>query len=306
MHSNGKTNFPKRVFRRAFFALAIFLSFLALPKVRAQIAISMVLNRKGYVRYERVLTKIGFRNYTGRTLTFGSTKKLRGSIRFLIIGPNGKRLKLKKGDFDYLTGKILKPGATGKVIVRISDLYDLSKPGSYSLHAVISHASLTSSYKSNETHFSVFNGIVVWKRLVGVPDVLNEHPEEKIKSRLVKILNFYDGMKKLYALKIEDDEYVYGVRRLQEDVTSAMPDVEIDGLSKTHIFIQISAKIFTYYVYDLNCNLITFEHYRKYDGRNPRMVRDKEEGTIIIMGGEKAMKGRDFTEENQNPVFNEE
>ncbi|NOY75348.1 MAG: hypothetical protein GXP32_06110 [Kiritimatiellaeota bacterium] len=213
---------------------------------------------------------------------------------------------MKKGDFNYLAGKIIKPGATGEIIVRISDMYNLSRPGSYSLHAVISHPTLPSSYKSNETYLSVFNGIVVWKRLVGVPDVLNEHSGEKVKTRLVKILNFYDGVKKLYALKIEDDKYVYGVRRLQEDVDSSMPEVEIDGLSKVHIFIQISAKVFTYHVYDLKCNLITFERYRKDDNGNPRMVRDKDSGTISIFGGERAVKGRDFTEENPDPIFTEE
>ena len=257
------------------------------------------------MRYERVLAKIAFRNYTGRSLAFGKTKKLCGSISFVVIGPNGRRLKMRKGNFNYLEGQILKPGATEQIIVPVSDMYNLTKPGSYSLHAVISHPMLSSAYKSNETSFSVFNGIVVWKRLVGLPDVLNEHSGEKIKSREVKILNFYDGMRKLYALKIDDGEYVYALRRLQEDVDASMPDVEIDGLSKVHIFIQISAKVFVYFVYDLNGNLISFDRYRRDSAGNPRMVRDKQEGTISIMGGVRALKGRDFTEEDHNPIFQE-
>jgi hypothetical protein len=212
---------------------------------------------------------------------------------------------VKKGDYNCLEGKILKPGATAQVVVPVSKLYDVSKSGSYSLHAVIKHPMLSSAYKSNETSFSVFNGIVVWRRLVGVPDVLNEHQGQKIKSREVEILNFYDGMKKLYALKIEDKNYVYALHRLQEDVDSSMPDVDIDGLSKVHIFIQISAKVFVYYVYDLNGNLVSFDRYKRDFSGNPRMVRDKEEGTISIMGGVRALKGRDFTEENPNPIFQE-
>ncbi|MCK5843341.1 MAG: hypothetical protein KAG97_01455 [Victivallales bacterium] len=294
-----------RHFRRLVLSLAFFATFLLVFTVRAQIAVSMGLDRKGYVRYERILAKVAFRNYTGRSLAFGKTKDLRGSISFLLIAPNGKRLKLRKGNFNYLEGKILKPGATEQIIVPVSDMYNVTKPGSYSLHAVISHPILSSAYKSNETSFSVFNGIVVWKRLVGVPDVLNERPGKKIKSREVKILNFYDGMKKLYALKIEDAEYVYALRRLQEDVDSDMPDVEIDGLSKVHIFIQISAKVFVYFVYDLNGNLVSFDRYRRDASGNPRLVRDKQEGTISIMGGVRALKGRDFTEENPNPIFQE-
>lgn len=293
--------FPKRLF----ISIAFTFVFFSLMSLSAQIAISMGLDRKGYVRYERVLAKVAFRNYTGRTLAFGKTKELRGSIRFLIIGPTGRRLKLKKGHFDYMEGKILKPGSTGEIVVPVSDMYDLSKSGSYSLHAVISHPILPSAYKSNETSFSVFNGIVVWKRLAGVPDVLNKHPGKKVKQRQVEILNFYDGMKKLYALKIEDGEYVYAVRRLQEDVDADMPDVDMDGLSNVHIFIQISANVFVYYVYDINGNLVTFDRYRTDPTGNPRMVRDKNEGTISIMGGVKALKGRDFTEDNPNPIFQE-
>ena len=290
---------------RNLFLLVFAGSFFSVSSLRAQIAISMVLNRKGYVRYERVVAKVGFRNYSGRTLAFGSTKALHGSIKFSIIGPDGRRVKPRKDSFNFMAGKILKPGATGEVVLPISDLYNVSKPGSYSLHAVISHPSLPASYKSNQTHFSVFNGIVVWKRSVGVPDVLNEHPGEKVKTRLVSILNFYDGLKKLYALKIEDDQFVYGVRRLQEDVDSAMPAIEIDGLSKVHILIQISAKVFSYFVYDLNCNLITFERYKKDGGVNPRLIRDKTEGTVSVVGGVRAVRGRDFSEENPNPIFNE-
>lgn len=290
---------------RLLFPLVLAGSLFAMSSLRAQIAVSMVLNRKGYVRYERVLAKVGFRNYSGRTLAFGANKSLHGSVRFVVTGPDGRRVKIRKGSFNFMAGKILKPGATSEVVLPLSDMYDVSKAGSYSLHAVISHPSLPSAYKSNQTHFSVFNGIVVWKRSVGVPDVLNEHPGEKVKTRMVSILNFYDGLKKLYALKIEDDEYVYGVRRLQEDVDSAMPTIEIDGLSKVHILIQISAKVFSYFVYDLNCNLITFERYKKDAGVNPRLLRNKDEGTVSIVGGVRAVNGRDYSEENPNPVFNE-
>ncbi len=290
-------------------ALVLCLLFAAFSNARAQLAVSITLSRSGYLLYEDVDAKVYFRNLSGRPLVFGENDKLRGTLSFSVIGPDGKKRELldKKLARNLLTGIVLNAGATESVIAPVSRMYDLSKPGNYSIYAIITHPLLDSAYKSAETGFSVFNGIVAWQRLLGVPDVLNEKKGEKVESRLAKILSFYDGKRKLFALMIEDDDFVYCVHRLVQDVEGGLPLCMVDGLSRIHIFAQTGAKIFAYYIYNVNGKLEKREIYRKSEGVNPRMIRDPNQGVIRIVGGEMAVEGKDYRDEkNVDPFFKDD
>jgi hypothetical protein len=283
-----------------------------IPEVKAQLAVSMQLDRRSYILYEHVFAKVTFRNYSGRGLIFGKNKGLRGTLKFKIIAPDGRKLIPNK-NFDasaLLEGLVLNPGATTKIVVPLSEMYNLFKAGQYTVRAVVGHPMLPTSYisdtKTSQNGFSIFNGIPVWHREVGVPDVLNANSKDKIKKRIVKILNFYDNNRKYYALMIEDPNVIYGVIRIAEDLEDELPQIQVDGLSRIHIFVQISAKVYSYFVYDLNCKLEEFSHYTLANGRAPVLIRDAEEGSVMVVGGKKAVMGKDFIKENPNPVFFEE
>jgi len=275
---------------------------------KAQLAVSMALSRRGYLVYENIEAKVYFRNLSGRPLVFGENPKLRGTLTFEVIGPDGKRRKLldKKIAQSLLANIVLNAGATDAVVAPVSRMYDLSKPGNYTIHAVITHPLLKTAYKSADTGFSVFNGITEWKRLLGVPDVLNENKDKKVETRLARIISFYDGKRKLYALEIEDDKFVYCVHRLVQNVEGGLPVCMVDGLSRIHVFAQTGAKIFAYYVYDINGKLQKRKIFKKGEDVNPRVVRDAQTGLITVVGGEEAVLGEDYDEENVNPFFQDD
>jgi hypothetical protein len=200
-------------------------------------------------------------------------------------------------------GTILNPGASVDVIIPVSRMYHINKAGNYTIKTILSHPQLGKAYESKVAGFSVFNGITVWKRIVGVPDVLNTNSGAKIKTRTIKVLTFYDGKKKMFALEIEDYKYIYGVVRLADDIGNKPPQCEIDGLSNIHILVQISPKVFAYYIYSLNCRLEEKKVYARSDDVNPRLVRNPDQGTVMIVGGRLANKGKDFIEDNYNPIF---
>ena len=284
----------------------------SISELKAQLAVSMQLNRNSYILFEHIYAKVTFRNYSGRGLIFGKNKELKGMVTFKIIAPNGKELPISKS-FDpstALEGTILNPGATTSVILPISLMYNIRDAGQYSISAIVSHPMLTKSYvsdpKVSQNGFSVFNGIPVWKRTVGVPDVLNMNSKDKVKTRTVKILNFYDNNRKYYALMIEDKKLIYAVVRIAEDLEDELPQIQIDGLSRIHIFIQVSAKIYSYFIYDLNGKLEEHSNYKMSRMVAPVLVRDPKEGSVMVVGGEKAVDGKDFSrEESPNPVFAE-
>lgn len=289
--------------RHAGVFIAVVLLFLAC-QVSAQIGIALGLDRTSYLIHEPIYAKIYIRNYSGRTLIFGEKEKvLKGDLAFVIFGPDGKTIKRYNDKIKPLNRTVLNPGASTSVIAPVSRMYRINKAGNYTIKAIVSHPQLVKPYESKVGGFSVFNGITVWKRIVGVPDVLNLDPKVKIKTRQVKILSFYDGKKKMFALSIEDSRFIYGVRRLADDIGNKPPQCEIDGLSLIHILVQISPKVFTYYVFNLKCQLEEMENYAQLDGVNPRLVRDPEQGTVMVVGGRKAVKGRDFEEDDYNPMF---
>ena len=299
----------KRLFPLSVASLAFALMFfLGAFEAKAQLAVSMALSRDGYLVYENVEAKIYFRNLSGRPLVFGENAKLHGSLTFEIIGPDGKTRKLldKKIANALLSNIVLNPGATEAVVAPVSRMYDVSHPGNYTIHAIISHPLLDTAYKSKDRGFSVFNGIVEWKRLLGVPDVLNKRKGKKIQTRLASVISFYDGKRKLYALKIEDGEFVYCVHRLVQDVEGGLPVCMVDGLSRIHIFAQTGAKIFAYYIYDISGKLEKRKVFKKGEDVNPRMVRDSKNGLVTVVGGEEAVLGADYNEENVNPFFQDD
>lgn len=290
---------------RRFFSIGLMtlIAFLALiSEIHAQLAVSMQVDRKNYLVYEHVHAKVTFRNYSGRGLVFGKNAALKGTLKFKVSGPNGKIIQEIK-PVGVLKDMVLNPGATKSVVVSLSTFHNLGKAGNYTVKAVISHPQLKSAYKSPEIGFSVFNGIAIWKRLVGVPDVLNANSKDKIKTRNVKILNFYDEKRKLYALMVDDEKLIYGVIRLAEDVENEKPLVEVDGLSRIHIFTKIGENVYSYFVYDLNCKLEEHSTYAVSGGVAPTLVRDPKEGTVMVVGGRKAVKGRDYAVENSDPIF---
>lgn len=272
-------------------------------QANAQFAVSLGIDRNSYLLHEPVFAKVFFRNYSGRGLVFGEIEALKGSVKFEIHGPNGKIIKPYSDKIEPMAGTVINPGASGEVIVPLSRMYHFSKAGNYNIKAIISHPQLEKSYQSKTGGFSVFNGIVVWQRLVGVPDVLNLDGKAKIKTRTVKVMSFFDGKKKMFALTIDDYKYIYGVLRLADDIGNKPPQCEIDGLSRIHILAQISPKVFSYYVYDLSCKLEERANYIRSEQINPRLVRNPEQGTVMLVGGQKAIKGRDFIEEDYNPKF---
>jgi hypothetical protein len=70
--------------------------------------------------------------------------------------------------------------------------------------------------------------------------------------------------------------------------------------------VQISAKVYSYFVYALNCKLEEFSHYTLAYGRAQVLGRDATEGAVMVVGGKKAVAGKDFIKEDPNPVFVEE
>jgi hypothetical protein len=141
----------------------------------------------------------------------------------------------------------------------------------------------------------------VWNRIIGVPDIMIKENEKIVATRRAQVVTFYDGINKFYSLVVDDDKYIYGVVRLGHDIGNFPPQCEVDGFSRIHILIQISPQVYSYFLFDYNAELDEKEVYIR-DGVSPQLVRDPEEGTVLVVGGRKGVKDVDYVEKDGMPV----
>ena len=197
---------------------------------------------------------------------------------------------------------MIPPGKIETVIVPLSKMYDISTDGKYSVKATVEHAQLPNSYESNTIDFKVTPGVKVWDAIVGVPTLGDLDDGKKIEKRTYEIRSFFDGADNVYCLIVQDQNYIYGVARIGFDIGNLRPQCMVDRFSKLHILIQSSPTVFSYYVYDTDCNLEEKETYRK-DKTTPCLVENPATGRIFVAGGVKAREGIDFAEEENNENY---
>lgn len=269
----------------------------AAPRLSAQVAVSLAIDRQNYLPYENIWASVSIKNQTGHPLTFGSNPKLKGVLDFQILTPDGKAAPLLKGKDATIFG-VLPPGGTESYCISLTRLYKVTEPGKYRVRAVLSHSLLSSSYQSNEVVFTIISGMEVWKTEVGIPSMSDKmEGGKKIQTRVYRIINFYDGVDTVFCLLVEDKDFVYGVARIGFDIGDAPPEKEIDRLSKIHILAQDSPTIFTYLIFDPKCKLENKVVYLRADKSRPILVRDPKDGTVVVAGGRLGVKGVDYIDE---------
>lgn len=249
----------------------------------SQVAMKLELERKNFLQYENIFAKVIIRNISGHPLIFGDDQNWKGNLSFDIEFSYADKIPPIKKENPML-GKVIAPGAIETIIVPISEIYNLNKPGYYHVKAILSNSQLSANYQSNTIDFSVSDGIVVSKLSVGMPELFEANKKDNNKTRDYVIKSFFDGTDKVYCLIVEDDKYIYGVARIGYDIGSANPECEIDSLSRIHILVQNSPETFSYFVYDVNCNLDTKKVFIKTD-TTPKIIRDPDTGKILVAGG---------------------
>ncbi|MBO4647308.1 MAG: hypothetical protein J5806_04050 [Lentisphaeria bacterium] len=269
--------------------------FLTFP-VCAQIGLRVEASQLHFLQYEPVYVRITMRNQSGHPLAFGEHVGLRGQLRFEIASTTGRFVRPLPGTTPEVKGIILQPGTAHALTFDISRYYDLRRPDSYTLKAVISHPQLKNAYQSGVIQFSVVRGSTIWQSVVGVPKYLLEKTPALIPSRQYRVVHYHTGKNFLYALVIEDKERVYLVRKLGRDLGGSLrPQCAVDDLSRLNLLVAASSKVFAYYQYDITGKLEKKE-VRIKSNTTPRLVTNQDVGTVVLSGGRPARRDMDYEE----------
>ena len=262
----------------------------------AQLAMSLELNSKNYISYEKIYARLTIKNQSGQALIFGSNKKLQGKISFKIETIQGEPpVKLEKPQFE-IRDILLKAGDKHTFNIPITKYFEFPSNGKYRIRAVVSHTLLPKNYLTEPVEFNIVKGNTIWKTSVGVP----LSGTDKIDLRKYNIISYFDGKYKIFCLLIDDDKHIYGLTKIGYDIGTIKPECQIDRLSKLHILVQNSTDIFSYFIYDVNCTLEQKEVYKRLDEYTiPHLLKDDGTGRLNVVGGTIAIKEEDYFEHNE-------
>ena len=277
--------------------MKVFLALLLLTSISflcsAQLAISLKMSRSHYLQYETIHSKVTVRNNSGHAVIFGDNERLHGKLLFTIIENQGIPVAAVKNTSYPMAGIILKPGQHKDFIIPVSNFYKLRKCGTYRIYAYIEHNMFEDTYRSNEAKFEVNKGFVIWQQIVGIPEFMLKKAKEKIKNRTYKLVGLLQGRARSYYLVIEDKKRIYSVLFLGDALGEEKIRYEVDHISRLHLMIPISPKVFVYLIIDVDGKIDDESVYRR-TKTIPSLVRNPKTGKVYVTGGTHAKKKKDY------------
>ncbi len=296
--------------KKSMLLLAVAVSFFCLmAEIHAQIGIQIKISQSSYLPFEPVFVRVSITNRAAHPLAFGSNEKLKGTLRFE-IDPMDASLKhaLPLKDpavYPPLTGSIIPPGATKEYTFNLCDYYDLQIPGRYAIKAVLRHSLLHHEYLSQPTYISIVKGQTVWKAEVGLPSLTGKtaSADDKVKLRRYSILTYNTGSSLVYNLMVDDDKMVFANRRIAFNLgTELAPQCQIDFLSRLHVILAASSKVFAYYVFTPDGRLDERKILVRIDGI-PKLSVDPKSGFVTAVGGREARPDQDYEDIRDLPFL---
>ncbi|MDD5697632.1 MAG: hypothetical protein PHH77_03350 [Victivallaceae bacterium] len=260
---------------------------------RAQLAMSLKMNRSHYLQYETIYAQVSIRNNSGHSIVFGEDKRLQGKLLFKIIDSQRIPIAAISTASYPMAGIIIDAGQTKKLVVPVSHFYQLKRCDTYRLYAYIEYNQFEDVYRSNDAVFEISEGIVAWEKTVGIPDFSLSGKPQQIKNRTYKMVCLTEGSRKSNYLVIEDKKRVYNVIFISHELGEERISYDTDQLSRLHLMIPMTPKIFVYLIVDIN-GKIDEESVYKRTQTVPSLVRNPETGKVYVTGGNKADKEIDY------------
>ena len=275
----------------------IVLAFMLAFPAAAHVSVELVMNQERYMQYEPIYAKVRLRNYSGQPLVFGKNDQLKGELQLEIVQNKRFIQPLKKNDFS-LIGTVLLPGQSDEFVFRVDRYYKLTKPGHYNIHAFVKHAKLQDVFRSADRSIEVTPGVEIWRRSVGVPDVLAGSRGKSVRPETLQMRSFSLRVLEERAVRhfyvvVEDAKRVYGVICVGKEVSSAARSQEIDMLNRLHLIVPVASRLFRYVIINLD-GKIEHQEMIKRDKTVPVLGRDKKSGQVFRVGGIEAVAGVDY------------
>jgi len=270
----------------------------------AQISLKIESSHANYLQYDAVYVKMLLHNYSSIPITFGTNEKLRGELNFMVEKPDGT-MAVRMTTEPLIAGIIIDPGQTRTITFNLARHYSFQQPGKYTITASMAHPQFKEVYGSNTIRFNIRKGNKFWERKIGIPEYRGKKEGDQIRTRNYKILTFFDGKNNSYYLQIEDSVKVYFLKRIGFDMGPDLPpQIYVDKLSRLHIMLAASHKVFVYYIYNHEGKMEDRKIYVK-TSTTPYLVSNPANGSVFVDGGRIARKDVDYEEIEELPIIDD-
>lgn len=263
----------------------------------AQVSVELALNQEKYMQYEPIYARVRLRNYSGQPLVFGKNERLKGELLLEIEHDHRIVQPVSSEDFS-LIGTVLMPGQTSEFVFQVNRYYKLYKPGRYTMHAYVRHKMLSDMFRSADFTLEISSGVEIWKRTVGVPDVLSGAKPQEARRKGLELRTFSlrvmeEKATRCYYIVVEDKKQVYGVIRAGREVSSSPYSIEVDMLSRLHFIVPVAPRLYRYLVINLDGKIEQQEMIKR-EREAPALMRDARNGQVTRVGGVEALPGVDY------------
>ena len=267
------------------FLAAVLLGFALVFSMRAQpVKIEVVADQKTFLPGESLTVGVRVSNLSGQPLRFGLDNDW---VAFIVQGAQQKSV-LRLAEMPVTGAFTAEPTMHTTARFDLAPYYDLSRPGNYTVTAVVRVPELGTTFSSPPKKFDISRGTDLWEQEFGVPAPPGTAPIIR-KYTLVQASDL--GQLKLYVRVTEADGRILKVHPLSVLVGSSRPEHQLDRQSNLHVLNQSGAKIMIYCVVAPDGELLKRQTYEMVS--RVRLALDLE-GKIGVIGGERRVTASDI------------
>lgn len=269
--------------RRVAVAVGGLLLCVGTPAARADLAVSLTLEKPTYLLYESLIARVTVGNYTGRSVLVGVGPQATHRLEFSITHPDGSAVARTASARPPAPVEI-PHGREADVVVDLVRLYRLRSAGMYRISAIVGASGAELKYRTPATLVEVVEGRRLWTRTVGIPSP--EDPDTPAETRTYEILlnriGAYDHL--FLRIRAEQENLVYGVHPLGPYVPLKKPDVEFDLDGVIHILHQLAPRSYAHTAFRPDGKRVVRDYYSDVMSF-PRLFLSPE-GEVSVAGGE--------------------
>ena len=272
-------------------ALGFGLIFLALTltPLSAQVSVELTQEQDQFLPAESLSLAVRITNRSGESLRLGRGEDW---LTFAVESRDSGVVP-RTGDVPVGGEFVLESSRVATLRVDLAPYFALSRPGRYSVTAIMQIKDWNQSVRSQPRNFDIIEGARLWEQAIGVPNSAsstNGTPE--IRKFVLQQANYLKSQLRLYVrLTDVSGARTFRVFPIGPMVSFGRPEPQVDKFSNLHVLYQQGPRSFDYTVVNPEGEIIARRTY-DYTDKRPRLEPDAE-GKILVTGGVRRPTSRD-------------
>lgn len=253
---------------------------LGAPRVQAQFAVEVKLNKATYVTYEAVDAEVNITNRSGADVVLGGPNDSQW-LAFDITDPAGRQmppLRMRTQD-----SVVFKAGTTLSKKIQVSGYYSFSDYGNYSIAASVYHPASQQYYGSKRVRATFTEPSPLGDPIsFGVP--AGQQGAGQIRNYALSVLRDFDRTY-LYVRVLEDKTKLkLATFSLGTVILISDPQITLDKLNRLHVLFMAAPHIYSHVCVDARGHVASREYYQEVKTDRPKLAVGAAD-TITVQGG---------------------